>query len=373
MISINFAGDLCIENNVEKMLSQGNNIISSSFKFWYESDFRIVNLESPITDSEQKILKTGRCIKASNSITNGLKKLEVTHFSLANNHIMDYGVKGLEDTINALKKIESNYFGISIKNENDNIAYLEKNGVKVAIASFSNNENSISSNFNGTGAVGMNSVKIYNSIQNLLKKNYQIVVILHTGLSGNPLPSPRQKEFCRHLIDIGCKMVLCQHSHIVGSFENYNNGFISYGQGSFAFDLKRENTFWNEGYVVSAQFSQDTFETKIVGLKQFNNENCIRQLDELEKNEFEKKMNEINTCLIDEQLYAEKWSAYVLKKEKYYLREMFFSKNKIVKKIFPNVDFSFLLTNRFKMKLLNFFRNEEHSEIIQEILKNKLK
>lgn len=56
-------------------------------------------MEEPITTSDKKILKVGRNIKFNPKILNGLKGMNIDAFSLANNHIMDYGVEGYEDTL----------------------------------------------------------------------------------------------------------------------------------------------------------------------------------------------------------------------------------------------------------------------------------
>ncbi len=111
MIHINIAGDLCLENRICSLLSKSQNILTNEFSsFWNDADYRIANLESPITDSNNKILKAGRHIKAPTSVNNGLKKLNIDFFSLANNHIMDYGVQGLTDTIEIIQKSGSQFF-----------------------------------------------------------------------------------------------------------------------------------------------------------------------------------------------------------------------------------------------------------------------
>src|SRR5699024_5854981 len=70
-----------------------------------EVDYAIVNLECPITSATKPIQKTGPCLKATN--TNAFKALKYAGFNLltlANNHIQDYGQKGVVDTINNAKE-----------------------------------------------------------------------------------------------------------------------------------------------------------------------------------------------------------------------------------------------------------------------------
>ena len=57
------------------------------------------------------------------------------------------------------------------------------------------------------------------------------------------------------MIKHGADVVLCQHSHCVGCYENYEGGHILYGQGNFYFIDKRvygteKEDLWNNGLAV---------------------------------------------------------------------------------------------------------------------------
>ncbi len=71
-------------------------------------DYRIINLEAPITnkdDPKNKILKIGPHLRSSeDTVIPYLKQLHIDMVTLANNHILDYGEQGLIDTFHALKK-----------------------------------------------------------------------------------------------------------------------------------------------------------------------------------------------------------------------------------------------------------------------------
>ena len=68
------------------------------------ADYRIYNLEVPLTDVESPIKKCGPALIAPTSTVNGIKALGADLCTLANNHIMDQGKQGLESTINVLSK-----------------------------------------------------------------------------------------------------------------------------------------------------------------------------------------------------------------------------------------------------------------------------
>ena len=63
-----------------------------------------------------------------------------------------------------------------------------------------------------------------------------VVVLVHGGNELLEMPRPGLRDFCRWMIDEGARVVICQHSHCLGTFESYGGGLIVYGQGNFVFD-----------------------------------------------------------------------------------------------------------------------------------------
>ena len=88
-------------------------------------DLVVVNLEAPLVDDGDvhPSIKLGPSLKMSTSIASRLSELGVTHCTLANNHIMDYGVLGLKSTVAALEKqsAQSRTSAIMIFQANRNI------------------------------------------------------------------------------------------------------------------------------------------------------------------------------------------------------------------------------------------------------------
>lgn len=64
------------------------------------------------------------------------------------------------------------------------------------------------------------------------------------------------QKVCRKIVDKGADLVICQHSHCVGSFELYEGASIVYGQGNFIFN-KLDNEFWNTSLLVQVDISNE--------------------------------------------------------------------------------------------------------------------
>ena len=361
-------GDFCPENRAEDRLIAEDEIFEKGYReLWDAVDFRILNLEGPITHSTQRINKVGRHIKFNPAILQGIKKMGVDYFSLANNHIMDFGAEGFEDTTKYLKGINIGYFGCST----NKYSILEKGGIKVAMLSFSNNEFSIHSDYKGVGAYGIDIIDLIKTIDEVKKITDKIVVILHTGLSEFPFASPNQRKLCHFLVENGARAVLCQHSHVIGAYEHYKRGFISYGQGSFVFGNKT-NTFWNNGYSVELHFNDITNSVKVVPHKQFNDVHKVRLLTKEELTKFESEIRYSNNVIGDADAFQKEWNSYLMVNKKYYFNQFFLPKGKIIRKVLKRVPFLKFVPFHILIIALNCLRNSEHREVLINLLKNEV-
>lgn len=373
MMKIFIAGDMCLENRAEKLLKENRSVYSEGFSNYFSNaDFRIANLESPITSSNHKINKVGRHIKVSPEVSNGMKNLQIDYFALANNHLMDYGIEGFNETIDVLTKNGIGYFGVRLKNENLSFTRLEKNNVKVGVIAISNNEFSLYQDFNGIGAIGFNETKTLKNIKELKNLVDHIVVIWHTGLSKFKYPSPNQHIACKNFIDAGASVVTCQHSHIVGAYEYYNDGFICYGQGSTIFDLNRISYDWNIGVTLNVAFEKKRFDVEVLPHTQFGHIPNVSFIDSNDDNLFNLNLKKTNQILSNKQRLQEKWNEYLNQKESYYFKSLIAPKNKVLGKLLNRIPFKKFITKNMKLTLLGYLQNEEHREVLIQLLKKDL-
>ena len=218
------------------------------------ADFRIFNLEVPLTDIWKPIRKDGPNIIAPVLNIKGIKLLDITIAVLANNHIMDHGEQGLYQTMEQLAKNEIRYVGAG--NNLENAAkplIIEKKGLKVGIYACAENEFSIAGTNRG-GANPFDPFETPDHISDLKSKCNFVVVLHHGGKEHYRYPSPDLRKVCRKMAEKGADLVICQHSHCIGAFEKYKGSVIIYGQGNFLFD-RNDNEFWNTGLLVKVVLS----------------------------------------------------------------------------------------------------------------------
>ena len=136
-MKILIAGDLVpTVSNVEEF-KKSNFIdgLGEEFKkIWLNADFRLFNLECPLGENLIPIDKSGPNLLAPSDTINGIKSLKPDLVCLSNNHILDYGLKGLENTLNILSGAEIQNIGIIDNfNETSKTYYTEKEDCQLAV------------------------------------------------------------------------------------------------------------------------------------------------------------------------------------------------------------------------------------------------
>ena len=107
--------DICPTENNYTLFQTGNvqDLIGTELqKILNTAKYSIFNLEVPLFDGDNPILKCGPNLKAPTNCINGIKKINPYFFTLANNHIMDHGERGLESTIRILKENNISFSGV---------------------------------------------------------------------------------------------------------------------------------------------------------------------------------------------------------------------------------------------------------------------
>ena len=111
-ISIIVGADIVPTQSNEDLFINGdvNILIGKELKSLLNNcNFRIFNLEVPLTDKKTPITKCGPNLIASKGIINGIKAINPSLLTLANNHIMDQDTQGLLSTISLLENSKIDY------------------------------------------------------------------------------------------------------------------------------------------------------------------------------------------------------------------------------------------------------------------------
>ncbi len=221
-------------------------------------DWSVVNLESPVTENVTPIPKDGPSLKNPPEVFDIIKFCGFNVVTLANNHLKDFGVKGVKDTLNLCKVngLANLGAGISI-NEARKPLMLSDADFTIGILNVCEHESSIATEITA-GAAPLDYPNLYNDITSLRHKADKIIVIIHGGREHYQLPTPRMKKEYHFIIDMGADVVVNHHQHCYSGYELYKGKPIFYGLGNFFFDNpSRKDEKWNQGLLLMLNIERD--------------------------------------------------------------------------------------------------------------------
>lgn len=263
----------------------------------HKVDYAIVNFESPVVEHDAApIKKCGPCLKCKKS---GLKAVKWAGFNcvtLANNHFLDYGETGVRDTLNGCSKLGIDTVGGGLNlSEASRFLIKDVNGQRLAIINCCENEFSIATS-SSSGSNPLNPIKQFYDIQEAKANADRVLVIVHGGIEGFQLPTPRMVETYRFFIDSGADAVINHHQHCFSGYEVYNGKPIFYGLGNFCFLSNTDRSGkWTEGYVVIIDFSDQTPSFQLFPYIQNAVELGVYLQDQ---DQFESELNRINELIV---------------------------------------------------------------------------
>ena len=206
-------------------------------EFFSQDDLTIVNLEGVLTDNAELPTvsegKTGSYFfRGRTEFVNVLTAASVEVASLANNHSLDYGEEGLQDTINTLEGAGIEWFGTHDwhRNETEKFLFYTKNNVTICLVSLYW-EDYLQGDPEGNGAFLAQEIK-------RIKESGEadsVIAILHGGQEYGRHRTRPQQVFTKMAFNAGADLVICHHAHVVMGMDVINNRSAFYSLGNFCF------------------------------------------------------------------------------------------------------------------------------------------
>lgn len=254
-------------------------------------------------------------------------------------------------------------------NDAEQVLYLEKSGVKLAVINCCEHEFSIASNTTA-GANPLNPIRQFYAIQEAKKKANYVLVIVHGGHEHFQLPSPRMVETYRFFIDAGADAVVNHHQHCYSGYETYKGKTILYGLGNFCFDeggLINNNLNWNYGYMALIEFST-LVTTTIFPYIQYADYPTVKLLD---KHAFDAKLNELNSIIGAEKELSKQIKSYYNWQARSILSILEPYKGRVLGKLFRMGLLPSFIKGKKRQQVINYINCEAHRDKLSYALNYK--
>ncbi|MCL2229653.1 MAG: CapA family protein [Treponema sp.] len=218
--------------------------------FFSSSDYVIGNLETPIANA--KYCNHLINYNSPDSFAKAVKDCGIDMVTTANNHCLDRGESGLEDTINALDSIGLKHTGTNLKNilptgiiENFGeiktgfLSYTYGTNARFNKCFLNENEkwkvNLLREQETRKGNDSLFLKRMEEDIKALKKEGADfLIMFLHTGGQYSPFPLKKTKRLADLIANMGVDAVIANHEHVIHNIEIKNDKIFAYSLGNFS-------------------------------------------------------------------------------------------------------------------------------------------
>lgn len=269
-----FLGDLMLGRGVSRELAR-----RPPEWFWgdvlpvlHQTDAVFANLEAPITSSDERWRRSWKTFhfRADPAAIRILGRGNVRFVCPANNHMLDFGERGLLDTMHALEAAGIRYAGAG-RNAVEAAApvVLELSTLKAGFIAATDNMRAFRS---GPDRSGTNFIEITadpnnvdwinRSVSELRRAGVALVVLsLHWGPNMRLSPSRRFRRFAHAAIDCGVDIIHGHSAHVFQAVERHRSSIILYDTGNFIDDYWKfpfRRTFWSFVFLLDVEGNRPT-------------------------------------------------------------------------------------------------------------------
>ncbi len=243
-----FVGDIMLDRNVARRTREAKD---PAYPFrqlpvgWFDTfDYAVANLEGPVTDKHRSPEKSIDFL-FDPSVISVLKAQGIDAVSQANNHALDQGSPGYEDSVRRLREAGLLVFGHQVQDDAIALATTTVHGVRLALLGFNTTDHR------------MDRIAAAQVIHEARTQADWVVVSMHWGAEYRHTPPPDVVDQAHWLIDQGVDIVIGGHPHWVQGMERYKGKPIIYSLGNFIFDQDFSQET-REGMAVELQLDGNT-------------------------------------------------------------------------------------------------------------------
>lgn len=341
------------------------------------ADIRCVNIEYPITSSEGTTPKFGPHAKSSPCNLEPLKSAGFNLASIATNHIMDYGVTGLNDTIRHCREYGLETVGAGFDLRQARKYYSKEiKGIKIAILNFADAQFSAANAHTG-GANPLDVIANTEDIRLALAEHEFVFLTVHIGADLCHIPSPGMVRLMRYFASLGVHGIVCHHSRYISGYEVYQGVPIFYGLGNIFHAVKSNEYKEHVGMMVKYQAGKGRVNYEIQYVK-LDQSNCVIPAESCDLEYIVAVNKEVNELLTEEALHRARWEQVI--RDRYRIQYLTLIRGypyvfyKLARKAGMLGILSKLLAigKKHYLPIWNMINSQVHSEIASQVIDNLL-
>lgn len=250
------AGDVMLGRGVARLCRERGEDYPFALVAGYlqSADLAFGNLECSLTDLSTRFPRVN-ALRGYPQMAPALARAGFDVLSVANNHSIDYGRRGLAHTRELLAAAGIAPVGAgATQAEAEQGVVVTARGLRVGFLAYSRFPYlEFVRDPQRETVLGLDEETLRRTVPALARRCDVVVVSCHWGTEGVPTPDPEERALAHLAVDLGADLVVGHHSHVRGEVEQYRGALIAYGLGNLVFDESRGG---NEGYLLTCRLGR---------------------------------------------------------------------------------------------------------------------
>lgn len=268
-----FTGDIGFDKYMKDMWDDDKLLSGEVRSFIEDCDHLVVNVEGPlmaVTDDAGAEGVAALKHSMDSRVGEFLNQIGADVWNICNNHIMDEGAKGLEETLKAAESCKAATLGagMNIGEASKPVLFEEAGGVGLVAVGYERACRKASEDT--PGCLNWSNLEAVESAIKAVKEHCRwCVVVAHDGEEFTALPSPYVRDRYMKYLDMGADIVVAHHPHVPMNYETVGEKVIFYSLGNFIFDTDYQRSQQNtdKGVLLKIRFSQEGYDFDSMGIR----------------------------------------------------------------------------------------------------------
>ena len=273
MSSITFTGDIGFDKYMDGKWRDEHFLADDVREFLLSADHLCVNVEGPLCTPKKKFSEEGaeRLLHSINpEAVVFLDDIKADIWNICNNHIMDSGPEGLEETLRmaASRDVLTVGAGMNINEASGPVILNEAGGIGIIGVGYQ--RACRKADESTPGCFSWSDLElIREKISQIKKKCRWCIVVAHAGEEFTSLPMTYTRRRYLDFLDMGADIIIGHHPHVPMNYEKVGDKMIFYSLGNFVFDTDYQRSQHNTqfGVFVRLDFTQKEYSYKPFGIR----------------------------------------------------------------------------------------------------------
>jgi poly-gamma-glutamate capsule biosynthesis protein CapA/YwtB (metallophosphatase superfamily) len=207
--------------------------------FFQNADLVMVNCETAITRRGNRVAKQFN-FRMDPEMASAFSRAGISLVTIANNHVFDYGVEGLSDTLHTLDALHIGHVGAGMTLEEARKPVVRNiKGKKIVFLAYGNYA---AATARTPGTAYRNPDYVVEDVKSAKKNGADIVVInFHWGTELARQPNSGDRALAYRAVEAGADIIVGHHPHVLQPMEIYHGKVIAWSLGNFIFGGNRRS------------------------------------------------------------------------------------------------------------------------------------